>query len=209
MIGKFDLLLPGRQIRELVLMAEIERDPGVSQSALAGKVGLVPSMVNAYIRRMTDQGLVEKHGDNSRSISYHLTPAGRSRRSELMRRYSIETVRLYKYAKSEFRRLLSGRADGLRNGRTVIYGAAETGELICQVLMEMGCRLAGVVDSDPRLQGRDLFGHRVAAPASLERLSPDVVIVASLGHADEIERTLAPLSAAGVAVITLELGSTV
>ena len=30
MIGEFDLLLPGKLIRELVLMMEIERDPLIS-----------------------------------------------------------------------------------------------------------------------------------------------------------------------------------
>ena len=47
MFGKFDLLLPGRLIRELLLMIEVERDPTISQSRLALKIGLVPSMVNA------------------------------------------------------------------------------------------------------------------------------------------------------------------
>ena len=207
MIGEFDLLLPGKLIRELVLILEIERDPMISQSALALKAGLVPSMVNTYIRRMTERGLVEKHGSSHRTTTYHLTELGRSRRIELMRRYSIETVRLYKYAKSEFRRLLGARADELRQRRIAVYGSAETGELSCQVLLEMGCNLVGVVDSDPARQGRDLYGYIVTSPETLESLKPEVVLVGSLGHAEEIENRLAQFAVRGVEIITLDMGA--
>ncbi|MBW7995106.1 MAG: hypothetical protein FVQ81_00760 [Candidatus Glassbacteria bacterium] len=207
MIGEFDLLMPGKLIRELAIMLGIERDPMVTQSALGAKAGLVPSMVNTYIRRMAEQGLLEKRGDNRRTTSYYLTDAGRSRRAELRRRYSIETVRLYKYAKGEFRRLLGARADELKRMRTVIYGAAETGELSCQVLLEMGCRLVGVVDSDPTQQGRDMFGHIVQSPDALEELDPQVVLVGSLGHASEIENRLEYLARRGVKIFTVGMGA--
>jgi DNA-binding MarR family transcriptional regulator len=209
MIGEFDLLLPGKLIRELVLMLEIERDPLISQSALADKAGLVPSMVNTYIRRMGERGLVEKHGDSRRNTSYFLTASGRDHRAELARRYSIETVRLYKYAKGEFRRRLGARADELKHKRIVVYGSAETGELSCQVLIEMGCLLVGVVDSDPSQQGRCVFGHTVLNPQALEAFDPEVVLVGSLGHVAEIESRLTHLASRGVEIITVEMGVTV
>ena len=209
MIGEFDLLQPGMLIRELVMMLEIERDPQISQSALATKAGLVPSMVNTYIRKMAERGLVEKHGSSKRNTSYHLTDSGRNRRAELSRRYSIETVRLYKYAKGEFRRLLGARAGALQRKRIVVYGSAETGELSCQALIEMGCLLVGVVDNAPSQQGRLLFGHTVLSPEALESLDPEVVLVGSLGHADEIETRLAYLAGRGVEIITIEMGATV
>ncbi len=209
MIGEFDLLLPGKLIRELVLMLEIERDPLISQSKLADKAGLVPSMVNTYIRRMAEQGLVEKHGDSRRNTSYHLTDSGRDRRADLTRRYSIETMRLYKYAKGEFRRLLGARADELKHKRIVVYGSAETGALSCQVLIEMGCLLVGVVDNDPNQQGRSVFGHTVVSPETLETFDPQVVLVGSLGHAAEIEGRLTHLASRGVEIITVGKAATV
>ena len=204
MIGQFDMLLPGRLIRELVLMVEIERNPAISQSRLAEKAGLVPSMVNNYIRRMVEAGWLEKQGRSRRRTTYHLTQRGRDHCAELMRRYSIETVRLYKYAKSEFRRRFTERLKSLASLRIVIYGAAETGELVLQVLLEMGCQVAGVVDQDPQLQGRSLFGLTVANPTEIERMKPDVVLISSYGHAEEIERHLQPLSAKGVEIYSVE-----
>ncbi len=209
MIGEFDLLLPGKLIRELVMMLEIERNPMISQSALAVKAGLVPSMVNTYIRRMAERGLLEKHGSSRRRTSYFLTDSGRKHRAGLMRRYSIETVRLYKYAKSEFHRLLGARAAELSSKRIVVYGSAETGELSCQALTEMGCLLVGVVDNDPLQQGRNIYGHTVVSPEVLESLEPEVVLVGSMGHVEEIESRLAHLASRGVEIITVEMGATV
>ena len=200
MIGEFDLLLPGSQIRELVLMLEIERNPAISQSRLAAKVGLVPSMVNTYIRRMSEKGLINKQGTSRRRTTYHLTPLGRNRRLELMRRYSNETVRLYKYAKGEFHRRLAEKLGPRKDLKIVLYGAAETGELVYQVCLEMGHKVVGVVDSDPARQGRTMLGCRVMSPACIESLGADVVVISSLGHAEEIANRIRPLAGRGIEI---------
>lgn len=203
MIREFDMLLPGRLIRELVLLVEIERDPAISQSRLADKAGLVPSMVNIYIRRLSEEGVLQKEGASRRRTTYHLTPLGRNRCAELMRRYSIETVRLYKYAKGEFRRKLAERFSNIRGLRIVLYGAAETGELVFQACQEMGCVVVGVVDSNSDLQGKNFFGLPVQNPSSLESLNAQVVLITSLGHAEEIENHLQPLIRRGIEVHTV------
>jgi len=201
--GQFDLLLPGRLIRELVLMLEIDRDPAISQSKLAVKAGLAPFMVNNYIRRMSNEGYLNKEGASRRRTTYHLTSRGRSRITELMRRYSIETVRLYKYAKGEFRRRLWERFGSRPGLRIVLYGAAETGELAYQVCFEMGHKVVGVVDSDPSRQGKTMFGCRVANPEELDNMGADAVLISSLGHAEEISNRLQPLRQRGVEIYSV------
>lgn len=197
MIGRFDLLLPGIQIRELMLLAEIEDDPSISQSRMAARVGIAPSMVNNYIRRLVTRGFLIKSGANNRSTTYHLTPAGRLRHEELVRRYTIETVRLYKYAKHEFRRILAGKFGARQGLRIALYGAAETGELVCQLCLEMGHRIVGVFDSDIRRQGKRMSDLSVEDPSQLAGLDFDLVLITSLGHADEIAGSLEPLRLTG------------
>ncbi len=204
MFGKFDLLLPGRLIRELLLMIEVEHDPSISQSRLAHKIGLVPSMVNVYIRRMCEQGYLIKAGASHRRTTYHLTGSGRAYCAELMKRYSIETVRLYKYAKQEFRRRLAVKFSSYRALKVALYGAAETGELVYQVCQEMGHQVVGVVDQDPSRQGCRMFGCRVSDPSTLEKMKPEVVFITSMGHAEEISEELEPLRNCGVKVLVMD-----
>ncbi|RPJ42700.1 MAG: winged helix-turn-helix transcriptional regulator [Chloroflexi bacterium] len=197
MVGQFDFLLPGQPIRELMLLAEIEDDPTISQCRMAARVGLAPSMVNNYIRRLVARGCLVKCGANNRSTTYHLTAAGRERREDLVRRYTIETVRFYKYAKHEFRRILAGKFGARRDLRIALYGAAETGELVCQLCLEMGHRVVGVFDSDSQRHGGWMFGLTVEHPAGLTTLDCDLVLITSLGHADEIAGALEPLRRIG------------
>ncbi len=203
MLDQFDLLLPGSLVREMMLLAEIGDDPSISQSRMAARVGLAPSMVNNYIRRLVESGYLMKAGANHRSTTYHLTAAGKSRREELVRRCTIETVRLYKYAKREFRELLAERFGGRRDLGIVLYGAAETGELVCQLCLEMGHRVLAVVDSDSRRQGRRMLGLEVRGPEALEGLHFDLVLITSLGHAAEIADCLEPLRRRGREIISV------
>ncbi|MEA2064021.1 MAG: winged helix-turn-helix transcriptional regulator [Gemmatimonadota bacterium] len=204
MFGQFDLLQPGRLIRELLMMREIERDPSISQSRLALKMGLVPSMVNTYIRRMAEQGLVLKQGDTRRRTSYHLTGTGRLYRARLLKRYNIETVRLFKYAKQEIRHLMKEKLNSRNSLKVALYGAAETGELVCQVCLEMGHEVVGVVDSNPGRQGGHLLGVKVTGPESLISMEPDAVLITSMGHTDEIAEKLEPLRRRGVKVYSID-----
>ena len=203
MFGKFDLLLPGRLIRELLLMIEVEHDPSISQSRLGKKIGLVPSMVNNYIRQMSEQGFLIKAGSSHRKTTYHLTEKGRAHCAELMKRYRIETVRLYKYAKQEFRRRLVGKFNSNRALKVALYGAAETGELAYQVCLELGHEVVGVVDQDPSRQGNHLFACRVSDPSKLTTMKPDVVFITSMGHADEIAGQLDGLRSRGVKIFSM------
>ncbi|MBN2290207.1 MAG: winged helix-turn-helix transcriptional regulator [Candidatus Glassbacteria bacterium] len=204
MFGKFDLLLPGRLIRELLLMVEVEHDPSISQSRLGTKIGLVPSMVNGYIRRMSEQGYLVKAGASHRRTTYHLTERGRVYCAELMKRYSIETVRLYKYAKQEIRRRVAGNFNSHRSLRIALYGAAETGELAYQVCLELGHQVVGVVDRDTSRQGQHMQGCRVSDPAELIGMQPEVVFITSMGHASEIAAQLEPLRESGVRIFSLD-----
>jgi DNA-binding MarR family transcriptional regulator len=203
MMAQFDFLLPGSLIREMMLLSEIGADPSISQSRMAVRVGIAPSMVNNYIRRLVEAGFLMKAGANHRSTTYHLTAAGRERRSELVRRCTIETVRLYKYAKREFRILLAEKFGSRTDLGIVLYGAAETGELVCQLCLEMGHRVLAVVDSDSRRQGRPMFGLTVSRPEILTETDFDLVIITSLGHADEIAGRLEPLRLQGREVFSV------
>ena len=56
----------------------------------------------------------------------------------------------------------------LKGGQIVIYGAGEAGAQLAVALRSQGRRLiAGFIDDDPGLQGRDVAGQRVYAPSYL------------------------------------------
>jgi FlaA1/EpsC-like NDP-sugar epimerase len=131
-----------------------------------------------------------------------VTAKGRDRLTVLMSGYSKEIARLYSIAKLEIeKRLGQLYAQGVK--RVVLFGAAETGELVYSAAKATPMKIVGVVDNDV-MKHRQLFGEiSVTSPDTIESFHPDAVLIASSGDAEEILKQLDPLSQKGLAVVTL------
>jgi predicted transcriptional regulator len=184
---------PSATLRELVLLFGIHEESHTTQSRLARMAGIVPAMVNNYIKDFVNAGSIAVRGRTNRDMTYHLTEAGEVRLAELFRRYLNETVGLYIHAKDEIRQQLQSIFDeGFR--RVVFYGAAETGEIAVAVGHDLGLDVVGIVDSDPHKHGKPVNGLCVEAPEAISGLAPEVVVISSLGYQSQIRQRIAAIS---------------
>jgi DNA-binding MarR family transcriptional regulator len=196
---KFSFIEPTRPYREFQILTEIARRSDVSQRELAERAMLGTTMVNRYITEMQQEGLVEVEGETNRTFRYRLTAAGRYRREELFFQVSKEVVQFYGLVKQEFHRRLRGHArEGVR--RVVLFGAAETAELVYAAAEGTGLEIVGIVDSDGAKHGRRIGTIRVTAPDGIAALAPDAVLITSFGHADEIHGEIRHLEDRGIRV---------
>lgn len=196
----FQFIRPSREYRELAVLIEIGKNSSVSQRALARVAMVSPTMINAYVDSLVEGGHVEVTGDTNRSYQYHLTPSGRYRRDELFFQVSREVIQFYGRMKEEFRRRLEEHyAAGVRT--VVLFGAAETGELLSMAARSMGIRVVGIVDNDP--QGRKIGDVTVTAPDTIAAMAPDAVIITSFGHMDEIYEQVKHLERGGIRILRL------
>ncbi|MCW2686125.1 MAG: transcriptional regulator [Mycobacterium sp.] len=87
------------------ILRAIAADPGRSQQALSGQLGLLPSRVVAFVDDLEDRGFVERrrNPDDRRLHALHLTPAGK----KLMQKLSD-------VARQHERRLTAGLDDEQR-----------------------------------------------------------------------------------------------
>jgi predicted transcriptional regulator len=195
-------LRPTKAMRELFLLLSVQESQHLSQHQLARKIGVSSAMANNYMKDLIEHGLVMASGRTNRSMKYEVTAKGRDRLSALMSGYSKEIARLYSIAKLEVEKRLSQLyAQGLK--KVVLFGAAETGELVYSAAKGTPMKIVGLVDNDVT-KHRQLFGEiSVSAPDTIESFSPDAVLIASSGNAEEILKQLDPLSQKGVAVVTL------
>jgi DNA-binding MarR family transcriptional regulator len=100
----FRFFKPTREIREMLVLAEIGRDSAVSQRALARTAGVSATMINAYIDGLVGLGYVDVSGETNRTYRYHLTPAGAARRDELTGAVSAELDTLCARVRQELAR---------------------------------------------------------------------------------------------------------
>lgn len=199
---RFQFFEPTRAYRELRLLTEVAAQPGASLRKLAEAAFLGPTMVHNYVLEMSAQGWIEVEGENNRSYRYRLTPQGAYHRDELFFQASKEVVQFYGRAKQEFHDRLRGHARS-GNRRVVLFGAAETAELVCAAAEGTGLSIVGIVDNDPRKHGRSLGGIPIESPTAIVRHRPDAVIITSFGHSDEIQEQIAPLENQGIRIVLI------
>jgi FlaA1/EpsC-like NDP-sugar epimerase len=106
--------------------------------------------------------------------------------------YSAEVIRLYGNAKQEFVKLFAKFYDeGIR--KVVLFGAAETAEVVYAAIRSSAIRVIGVVDSDMKKHGRAFERLTIQSPTAIKALKPDAIIVTSFGQQEEICQTIKTL----------------
>ena len=188
--------------KRLLILAAIEKDPHISQNNLAEEVGLTSSMINNYIRELSNEELISIQGKTNRTMSYNLTLTGLKEKMSLLIEYTLETTGLYQDAKQEFaQRLKKIYEEGIHNA--VLFGASETGEILYNASKSLNLEIIGIVDNDPDKQGK-LFGNLIIQPPEyIERINPDGVIIASVGRQDEIYEQIKSFTDKGIAIRTI------
>lgn len=193
---------PTTALWELRILATLAEGGAVSQHEVARRSGLGSTMAHHYVRRMIDGGLVAVTGETNRTMRYAVTDSGVAYLDGLSRQYAREMARLYLIAKQECRRRLLGLA---RRGwrRVVLFGAAETGELVCSAARDTPVEVVGIVDNDRQKRRARIGGLPVEAPDAIEARRPDAVVITASRCADEIERQVRHLRLRGIGVARL------
>lgn len=192
-------LQPTAVYRELILLEEIGLNTRITQQRLAQKAGVVPAMVNNYIKNFVRDGYVIVKGNKTRNVSYALTPDGERRKFNLLVLYLKETVLLYKSAKEGLKaRLYAIRNEGIE--KIILFGAADTAELAFKAAEEVGLTVLAVVDSDMKKQGKEFLGKIIQCPTTIQTTEPDAVIISSFGYQEEIYNEIKILEQEGIKV---------
>ena len=184
-----EYLNPTKRSRRLSVLMSIRNEPSASQHKIAKFSNLSSSMVNNYIKCLKAEGVITVAGKTNRTQSYHLTTHGQNELRESLLAYSSEIVQLYSAVKCEITQILSGfYHEGIRT--LVLFGVAETAEVVFAAIKQSPLVVIGVVDSDPAKQGNLFNGLIVREPQKLEEINPDAVVITSFGKQDEIHECI-------------------
>ena len=146
---------------------------------------LSSSMVNNYIKCFKKDDLITVTGKTNRTQNYFLTDKGRSVLTRSLHCYSAEIVQLYSAVKEEIRHILSGfYKEGIRT--VVLFGAAETAEIVHAAIRETDLVVIGVVDTSKEKHGELFNGLKVRRPDEIKAIKPDCVIITSFARQEEI-----------------------
>ncbi len=138
--------------RELDLLEQVERDPDVSQSALASQLGVAVGTVNWHLKRLIAKGYVKVQRAERKKLRYIITPEGIALRARLTVDYIERSFDLYHKTRQRVKdHLQTARAAGYNRVR--IRGEGDVADICRLSCLEQGFTV--VQDEDvPELELR-------------------------------------------------------
>ncbi|MGY4686693.1 MarR family transcriptional regulator [Petrotoga mexicana DSM 14811] len=184
-IQNYTFFNPSPNFREMMILKLISQENDISQETMAKKVGVVPSMINKYLKDFEENGNIIKSGENKRNMSYELTEAGKKRLQFLTLSFVDEVSELYTETKDSFKKVFQTlKKDNLKD--ILLYGAGVVGGIVLKVLKDENINIIGFLDDSPSKQGDKLQGIDIYPPEKAKELTYDALIIASFRKSEKI-----------------------
>jgi DNA-binding MarR family transcriptional regulator len=176
---------PSPNFRELMILQIISKNENVSQEMIAKTVGIVPSMVNRYLKDFEDKKYIIKTGENRRKMNYEITADGKKRLQFLTVSFINEVSKIYAETKKSFNKVLDKIEDvGYQN--ILLYGAGVVGGIVLKVLTSENINVIGFIDDSISKQGDKIHGINIYSPKEVKNMEYDMIIIASFRHSEDI-----------------------
>ena len=201
-LSEFSFFNPSPNFREMSILKALTESSSVSQERLARIAGIVPSMVNKYIKDFEDSGLISKEGDNRRNMRYELTEAGKFRLQYLTILYLKEAAKLYTESREIFGEVLDTIKES-EHESFYLYGAGIIGGILADVLRTEGLKIIGFIDDSIAKQNGTFHDLHVFSPEEVTCIEGTAVIVASFRHANNIVKNAKENGMKNVMVFTI------
>jgi DNA-binding MarR family transcriptional regulator len=170
----------------LGLLESVERGNAQSQRRLASELGIALGLVNAYLKRCVNKGLVKVSEAPARRYAYYLTPRGFSEKSRLTVEYLSYSFSLFRRAKTDCSEIMvAARVRGFE--RIVLLGVCDLAEIAAICALDSGINIVAVVD--PRSALTRFVG--VPVKADFDDVAADAVLVVDIKDTEDVIETAA------------------
>ena len=119
----------------LGLLDAVERG-NVTQRRLSRELGIAVGLVNAYIKRCINKGLIKVQQIPPRRYGYYLTPRGFIEKSQLVTSYFVHSFDFFRRARASCEATLSNAAKA-GHKRIGLVGASELAEIAVMVATDI------------------------------------------------------------------------
>ena len=135
----------------LGLLESVEQDSAKSQRRLAAELGIAVGLVNAYLNRCIQKGLVKVTQAPARRYAYYLTPQGFVEKSRLSLEYLSYSFKFFRQAKLDCLNVFEqARARGFT--RVALDGVSDLAEIAMICARETEVEIVAVVDGKTKLE---------------------------------------------------------
>lgn len=162
----------------LGLLDAVERGD-VTQRRLSRELGIAVGLVNMYIKRAINRGLIKVQQIPPRRYAYYLTPNGFLEKSQLIASYFIYSFDFFRRARASCEETLS-RMIAAGHKRVALIGASELTEVAIIVAADLDVSVAAVVDANaPKVRFAGILVRKDIAAVTKD---VDAVMITSISH---------------------------
>jgi hypothetical protein len=134
----------------LGLLESVEQDGATSQRRLAADLGIAVGLVNAYLNRCIQKGLVKVAQAPARRYAYYLTPQGFVEKSRLSLAYLSYSLKFFRQAKLDcLNAFEAAHARGF--ARVALVGVSDIAEIATICARETNIAIVAIVDGKTAL----------------------------------------------------------
>jgi predicted transcriptional regulator len=153
-----------------------------SQRRIAAELGIALGLVNAYLKRCLNKGLIKVREAPARRYAYYLTPRGFAEKSRLTVEYLSLSFSFFRKAKADCADVFTTAK--ARNFQTlVLRGKSDLAEIAILSAVESGVLILAVVDRGAN--GAPLAGKPIVPNYDQVGTPFDAVVVTDLKNASE------------------------
>ncbi|HAQ39744.1 MAG TPA: hypothetical protein DCM73_02190 [Clostridiales bacterium] len=183
---------PTSELKELLLLEHIERNPDTTQKEIAEIISGAISMVNVYIDNLEERDYLSRDYKSVKTVYYNITQEGIKRKNYLAITYLQELLELYKLAEENVENFLDRLEDkGYRN--ILFYGAGEVAETILGIIrvrVDKPLRALAIIDDDKCKQGMQFLGYTIISREDIDKYDHDGIVITSYTYEDDITNKL-------------------
>ena len=160
----------------LGLLDAVERGD-VTQRRLSSELGIAVGLVNSYVKRCINKGLIKVQEAPPHRYAYYLTPKGFVEKSQLVASYFIHSFDFFRRARASCEATLSSMA-AAGHKRVAMVGASELAEIATIVATEIDVTIVALVD--PHTSKSRFAGIPVRTDLAALADEVDAVMITSL-----------------------------
>ncbi len=183
---------PTSELKELLLLEHIEKNPDTTQGEIARVIESAASMVNNYIDKLEENGYLKRDYKSAKIVYYNITSEGLKRKNYLSITYYHELLELYRLAEKSIERfLIKLESKGYKN--VLVYGAGEVAETILGIIKSRSngiLQIEALIDDDTDRQGEELLGYKIITRNEIDTIKHDGIVITSYTYEEDIMKRL-------------------
>lgn len=190
---------PTSELKELLLLQHIEKNPNTTQKEIARVIDGATSMVNVYIDNLEEKKYMVRDYKSAKLVYYNITPEGVKRKNFLAITYYHELLKLYRLAEENIERFLI-KLEDKGYGNILVYGAGEVAKTILGIIKgrtNRPLKVIALVDDDKHRHGKSLLGYEIISREEIKNYEHDGMVITSYTFEDDITNRLREIGYSG------------